>query len=146
MDLNQYIGKTKDVLTIVSFDETELQKTNQKEIIANCKCSRCGEIVKVHLDRIVGKYKLYQNACKNCKCEFNIEQAKSKVIGNTYGVLTVISFEYKKETDYFLSVNVIDVVNLRQLDMIDLLIKTIIHKVVNIVIIRYLVKNHRKDV
>ena len=94
MDLNQFIGKTKGVLTIVSFDKSEQQKTNQKEIIANCQCSKCGAIVQVKLDRIVGNYKLYQNACKECKSNFNIERAKSKLIGQTCGVLTVLEFAY----------------------------------------------------
>lgn len=61
MNIDKYIGKTKGVLTIIGFDKEELNKVNKKHIFANCKCSICGKVSKVRLDRIS---KIYNIHCK----------------------------------------------------------------------------------
>ena len=40
-NLNDFINYTEGVITIIGFDSEEYNKSNLKDVIANCKCSRC---------------------------------------------------------------------------------------------------------
>lgn len=91
-DLDKYIGLRKGVLEIIGFSEEEKEKVNNKHVIAQCKCSKCGSIVETYLDRFTMKAQYAQFYCKNCKEQYLIEQYNEKLIGKTFGVLTVNSF------------------------------------------------------
>ena len=87
MDLNKFIGHSKGVLTVVSFDQSEEGKTNKKDIKANCICARCGRTIKYTLGRMFSSSNFLCNCCPECKEEYRIEKLKSKHVGkNTWSI------------------------------------------------------------
>lgn len=99
MNIDKYIGKTKGVLTIIGFDKEELNKVNKKHIFTNCKCSICGKVSKVRLDRITTRTPYAEHYCKYCKKNYLIKLKENELLNKTFGVLTVVSFN-KWENGY----------------------------------------------
>lgn len=88
----KYIGRTKGVLTVIGFDKEELNKINNKHILANCKCSICSKISKVRLDKFTTNVDYAKHYCKYCKHLYIRKRKESELLNKTFGVLTVLSF------------------------------------------------------
>lgn len=77
MDLNNFIGKKYNMLTILSYSHTRIIDKKHKAIYYKCKCD-CGNEV------IVNIYQLTNNHTKSCGCLHKIKTRKAKHKINKY--------------------------------------------------------------
>jgi predicted RNA-binding Zn-ribbon protein involved in translation (DUF1610 family) len=93
-DLNKFIGFKKGVIEIIDFDSTEYNKTNNKNIFANCVCLKCGAKFKINLDKLLKPAQYYEHNCPNCKQEYRKSQIIQRLTNVSNGVLTFVDFDH----------------------------------------------------
>lgn len=93
-NLNDFIGLTKGVVKIISFDKEEYNKVNLKTVQATCQCTKCGKVFKWPLYSIRNPEQFFMHNCPNCKELYRIEQIEEKLKGKKTGVLEFICFDH----------------------------------------------------
>jgi hypothetical protein len=75
--LDQYIGKTHGVLTVLKLDHETYDKEKQcKRSYFLCKCNRCGKLTVVRADRFTKRY--IPKSCEHCINDLQKEIADQK--------------------------------------------------------------------
>ena len=93
-NLNDFINYTEGVITIIGFDSEEYNKSNLKEVIANCKCSNCGSVFKMSLSKLKRSVHCFKNCCPNCKEDYRKQQIIKRHKGIIHGVLEFVDFDH----------------------------------------------------